>query len=418
MWRCCIRKNDAEEEKNRAGPNWLELPRDVTEKILNQLNAIEILVSVRCVCSLWWNMCKEPLMWRTIGISNLDALQNYHTDQIENMCFRAIDLSRGHLQHFNIEDIASDSLLKYVANSTSQLRRMRLAFCCDISDEGLREIANKLSLLEELDICFTSLSKQSLEAIGRCCPNLTTLNFNTNLLYIFNSMHDNDGDAFAIAKTMPNLRHLQLLGNLLSNDGLLAILDGCNHLESLDLRVGTVICEFISSEQASDTCLWHTDVTAKILNNLSTIEIVMSARKVCSLWWNICKDPIMRRTIHITKSRASPNADLVRDSGRRQVSDGKRYRGTNRKREFSSRVELGGVKGTKGRISATGDQPLATEICSLKALNKDIGNWNRKISHKEGLNTCYKSYERRSSRQLSEAGATALSTASASASIK
>ncbi|KAL1188342.1 putative F-box protein [Cardamine amara subsp. amara] len=34
---------------------------------------------------------------------------------------------------------------------------------------------------------------------------------------------------------MPQLRHLQLLGNELTNTGLNAILDGCPHLEHLDL---------------------------------------------------------------------------------------------------------------------------------------------------------------------------------------
>eukprot|EP00268_Persea_americana_P047567 TRINITY_DN4969_c0_g1_i1.p1 TRINITY_DN4969_c0_g1~~TRINITY_DN4969_c0_g1_i1.p1 ORF type:complete len:114 (-),score=21.21 TRINITY_DN4969_c0_g1_i1:728-1069(-) len=35
---------------------------------------------------------------------------------------------------------------------------------------------------------------------------------------------------------MPELRQLQLFGNNLSDHGLWAILDGCPHLESLDLR--------------------------------------------------------------------------------------------------------------------------------------------------------------------------------------
>jgi hypothetical protein len=45
-----------------------------------------------------------------------------------------------------------------------------------------------------------------------------------------------DDIAFAIAKTMSMLRHLTILNDGVTNDGLLAILDGCPLLESLDLR--------------------------------------------------------------------------------------------------------------------------------------------------------------------------------------
>ncbi|GLT97118.1 hypothetical protein SLE2022_147010 [Rubroshorea leprosula] len=45
-----------------------------------------------------------------------------------------------------------------------------------------------------------------------------------------------DEAAQAIAQTMQGLCHLQLFGNQLSNFGLVAILDSCSHLESLDLR--------------------------------------------------------------------------------------------------------------------------------------------------------------------------------------
>ncbi|CAK9321242.1 unnamed protein product [Citrullus colocynthis] len=42
--------------------------------------------------------------------------------------------------------------------------------------------------------------------------------------------------AIAIAESMPNLRHLQVLGNDQTEIGLQAILDSCLDLESLDLR--------------------------------------------------------------------------------------------------------------------------------------------------------------------------------------
>ena len=51
-------------------------------------------------------------------------------------------------------------------------------------------------------------------------------------------MFDDDYGALAIAKNMPKLRYLQLIGNgvRVTSDGLQAILDGCPHLKSVDLR--------------------------------------------------------------------------------------------------------------------------------------------------------------------------------------
>jgi hypothetical protein len=117
-------------------------------------------------------------------------------------------------------------------SSSSQLKRLRLVRCHDISDEGLSEVAAKLPLLEGLDISYSSsLSKEALEDVGRCCPHLKSLKFNSRGLYF-----QFDEEALAITENMSELRHLQLFGNKLTNDGLQAILDGCPHLESLDLR--------------------------------------------------------------------------------------------------------------------------------------------------------------------------------------
>lgn len=126
------------------------------------------------------------------------------------------------------------------------------------------EIANKFPLLEELHISFCdNISKDSLEVIGRCCPLLKSLKF----LKMHCGGLKCDKEAFAIAKTMPKLRHLDIYCNALTNVGLIAILDGCPLLESLNVRgcihlnlsgsLGTRCCEqikeFLFDARADDS---------------------------------------------------------------------------------------------------------------------------------------------------------------------
>ncbi|KAK7247353.1 hypothetical protein RIF29_42234 [Crotalaria pallida] len=152
----------------------------------------------------------------------------------------AVDLSQGHLVDITLRQFDTYALLHYItdSNSASHLQRLRLLSCHDcISKARLIEVAKKLPLLEELDItnCYYSYylcMDLALKAIGRCCPLLKSLKLNMKT-YPYVKF---DGDAFAIVQTMPELRHLQLFGNKLTDEGLLAILDGCPHLESLDLR--------------------------------------------------------------------------------------------------------------------------------------------------------------------------------------
>ncbi|XVF57974.1 hypothetical protein PTKIN_Ptkin07bG0025700 [Pterospermum kingtungense] len=116
---------------------------------------------------------------------------------------------------------------------SSHLKHLRLVSCYDVSDRGLSVAASKLLFLEDLEISYCSITRDALETVGRCCPHLRSLKFN-----IPGCRHyiGSDDEALAIAQSMPELRHLQLFGNKLTNDGLKSILDGCPHLESLDLR--------------------------------------------------------------------------------------------------------------------------------------------------------------------------------------
>ena len=116
------------------------------------------------------------------------------------------------------------------------LRNIRLVDCDSLSDEGFIEAIKKLPQLEELDISYNFyLSKDSFETVGYCCPLLKSLKYG----WIIHTREESirRGEViFAIANTMPGLRNLKISGDVLSSDGIIAILNGCRLLESLDLR--------------------------------------------------------------------------------------------------------------------------------------------------------------------------------------
>ncbi|XP_060179340.1 putative F-box/LRR-repeat protein 23 isoform X3 [Lycium barbarum] len=129
--------------------------------------------------------------------------------------------------------------------SSGKLKRLRIAGCSFMIRVGLVEAVQKLPLLEELNLTHTAITTVGIEALGRSCPQLKSFVLNNSL--DMGSGHSDKEDernekALAIAKNLPTLHHLQLIGNSMTNKGLEAILDGCPHLVSLDLR----LCEYIS----------------------------------------------------------------------------------------------------------------------------------------------------------------------------
>ncbi|XP_065882119.1 F-box protein SKIP19-like [Euphorbia lathyris] len=213
--------------------NWLDLPKDVSVSIFLRLGAIDILTSVQRVCSTWRTICKDPSMWREIDM-------NYYGDDwdrersLVELCRHAVDRSCGGLINIKLEYFGDDDLLQYIADRSPRLKVLRLISCYNITDEGLCEAVAKLALLEELEISYCNLSKKSLDAAGNDCPLLKSLKLNVQG---FKLPHiECNAEALAIAEKMPRLCQLQIFGNKLTNEGLQAILDGCQHLESLDLR--------------------------------------------------------------------------------------------------------------------------------------------------------------------------------------
>ncbi|KAL0846341.1 hypothetical protein Bca101_019587 [Brassica carinata] len=174
-------------------------------------------------------------MWRKISMDNHGDLGSMGY-ALDIMCRHAVDRSQGGLLEIALWYFGTDELLYYVADRSSNLRCLRLITCYQITDEGFVEAIAKQPLLEYLEITYCSLLGESLRVAGLSCPNLKKLRLNSEPDPKFYEGECNDKKSLGIAESMPELRHLQLVGNTLTNTGLNAILDGCPHLEHLDLR--------------------------------------------------------------------------------------------------------------------------------------------------------------------------------------
>ncbi|MCL7024868.1 hypothetical protein MKW94_002823 [Papaver nudicaule] len=210
--------------------NWLELPPDVLSRIFLKVGAIDILLRAQLVCSMWRDSSREPSLFRSIDMSR--EVFNLDLDP-EKVAREAVDRSCGQLVEFSIEDHGSDELLAYIADKSGSLRCLRLVYCDLVGDDALVNLAKKAVMLEKLEICRCSFTQDAIKTVGKACPLLKSFRLDCRGT---RRRIECDEEALGIAESMPELRHLHLFGNLLSNVGLRAILDGCLHLESLDLR--------------------------------------------------------------------------------------------------------------------------------------------------------------------------------------
>ncbi|KAF9616829.1 hypothetical protein IFM89_032679 [Coptis chinensis] len=219
--------------------NWLDLPRDVMIIILSKLHTIDILYSVQRVCSSWRKLCKEPQFFCRIVIpSRWEDCARLGADGLAELVKVAMDRSCGELVEFSLEtrkQVVLIDLLFNVVERSNTLKYLRLDTCFTFQSRSLwKQIARKIPLLEELEIHYDSFSVMAIEEVGRSCPNLHYFKLKGELPWY--SRGDCNKMVFAIAESMPQLRRLSLIENGLTNDGLQAILDGCPHLEYLDLR--------------------------------------------------------------------------------------------------------------------------------------------------------------------------------------
>lgn len=121
------------------------------------------------------------------------------------------------------------------------LKSLHLTKSCNVTSKGLAEAIKKFPLLEEFELCECErYDTWVFEILAAACPRLKHFKHVNDRGYSwYNWERDlypvDNREALAIAG-MHELRSLKLYHSGLDNQGLTAILGGCPHLESLDIR--------------------------------------------------------------------------------------------------------------------------------------------------------------------------------------
>ncbi|KAG0516835.1 hypothetical protein BDA96_09G036700 [Sorghum bicolor] len=220
--------------------DWAEMPSDALAAVFAKLDVAEILLGAGLVCRAWRRLAaSDPTLWRRVDMTYQgDQLQ---TEEVEAMARAAVDRAAGTMEAFGAETFVNDELLRYISQRVPSLKSLHLCLCHHVTNQGFAEAINGFPQLEELDVTFCSLNGSMCETAGRACPQLKCFRLNERWCILQSEFApyegmDDDTEALGIASTMPGLQELQLIGNQLTNDGLMAILDRCPRLESLDIR--------------------------------------------------------------------------------------------------------------------------------------------------------------------------------------
>lgn len=232
---------DTEEVVVEESRDWAELPRDVLLAVLSRLDHIEILMGPDMVCSPWRRAAMdEPELWRRIDMRFHYADDFYLTSRkFHQMVRAAMRRSAGRCEAFWGGAYVAETNLSLVGDAAPSLKSLRLIECRDMVDLAFKPVITMFPMLEELELsnCMHRFPI-TLEVIGDACPLLKRFRLSQGSFY---SERVDDSAAMAIAM-MPELRSLQLTADSLTNSGLELVLNGCPHLESLDIRSCYHVC--------------------------------------------------------------------------------------------------------------------------------------------------------------------------------
>ncbi|TVU15700.1 hypothetical protein EJB05_39237, partial [Eragrostis curvula] len=229
--RRCGRHRRRSHSRRKPRRDWAGgLPTDVLLSIFHRLDHADVLMSADRVCRAWRRAARdEPSLWRRITMRWHERFAD--TDRFA-MDIAAVRRSAGQCEAFCGDYFVDDGFLDMQAPC---LKSLRLIHCDLVTDESLMAAIMAHPLLEELEISLCgNINSDWVDYAREEISKLKHLRKNTHFVNCRESVRD--FEAQELATFMPDLRSLQLFGNVLSNEWLEAILDSCPKLEYLDIR--------------------------------------------------------------------------------------------------------------------------------------------------------------------------------------
>ncbi|KAH0908614.1 hypothetical protein HID58_031935 [Brassica napus] len=206
---------------------------------------------------------------------NLETLKLESCHMITEKGLQSLGCYSKHLQELDLTDCygVNDRGLEYISKC-SNLLRLKLGLCTNISDKGMFHIGSKCSKLLELDLYRCGgFGDDGLAAISRGCKSLNRL-----IISYCGELTDTGVEQI---RQLEHLSHLELRGlKNITGAGLAAVACGCKKLDYLDLK---------KCENIDDSGFWALAYFARNLRQINLCYCSVSDTALCMLMSNLSR---------------------------------------------------------------------------------------------------------------------------------
>lgn len=217
------------------------------------------------VCKPWKLVSHDPLFYLSLDLRSFQRCGS-----IDDLLQLLLSRSQGRLLHITVPTLYRSRSLYLLPHGAPLLEKLHIPEC-KVDNKWAKFAAPLMPNLMDLNFnyCSDKLSFKGLEAFGRSCKKITHLRRNRwiedersdgltgyylydreDIGYPYLYGGATDREAMAIAEYYPNLKHLELQGNWLTEKGLEAIMSKCPLLEYLDLEG----CPYLEDEKLMEEC--------------------------------------------------------------------------------------------------------------------------------------------------------------------